>query len=108
MVHYSYNNTVYYNNSNNYNNIIMAQLLHAIPLLTVAGCPMFPNASDDMLLLNATSSQAPGTQLSFVCTTELLPRNIDVITITCQVNGLWQPSVEDKHCQKVVGKFKLT
>lgn len=69
---------------------------------------MFPNASDDMLLLNATSSQAPGTQLSFVCATEVFPRNTDVITITCQVNGLWQPSLEDKHCQKVAGKFKLT
>ena len=73
--------------------------------MNAAGCPMFPNASDDMLLLNDTSSQAPGTQLSFVCITEALPRNIDVITITCQVDGLWQPSVDDKHCQEVVGKF---
>ena len=71
---------------------------------------MFPNASDDMLLLNATSSQAPGTQLSFVCITEELPRNFDVITITCQVNGLWQPSIDDKHCQEfaTVGKFRVT
>ena len=69
----------------------------------VAGCPLFPNVSDEMILPNATSSQAPGTQLSFVCVTELLPRNFDVITVTCQVNGLWKPSLEHKHCQKIHG-----
>ena len=78
--------------------------------MNAAGCPMFPNASDGILFLNTTSSQAPGTQLSFVCITEVLPRSFDVITITCQVNGLWQPSIGDERCQQVitVGKFKLT
>ena len=61
----------------------------------------------NVLVLNTTMpfSQAPGTQLSFVCVSDSEP-SPKIMTTTCQHTGMWNP-IPDVQCH-ITGIIYIT
>ena len=75
-----------------------------------AGCNTVSNTSS-LLVLNTTFSQAPSTQLSFVCTSNLdqepsLHASDQVMTTTCQESGIWAPWPDEQcNINNIIGNI---